>query len=148
MLQESSSTNWDLRTMMDGGSASLRPYALVLLIVCTVIILRLVSLWWKAPPFRAERQRDNPAYPRLLRSSSASLKRWISLLYLAWGICASRDVFQLCDSWMANKLWSISVLVPAVRELADILTVTLSVGLFVLLIQWHISWRLENLTQS
>lgn len=85
MLQESAPTSWDFRAMWSGPSVSLQMFMLFLLVICLVTSSKLMRLWRIAPPFRAQRLRDNTAYLPLLQSSVASLKQWISFTYLRMG---------------------------------------------------------------
>jgi len=148
MLQESASTSWDLRNMTLEPSAALKVYILFLFVVCIVTSIRLISLWRMAPPFRAHRQRDNPTYLALLRSSAANLKRWSRFTGVAWGIFASTSVYDFCNRILDEKRVGSLVIVFFVRELSTTLTMALLVVLFAFLVQWHISRRIENLAKS
>jgi|SRR5271165_2390199 len=148
MLQESASTGWDFRAMTVEPSTGLKLYVLFLLVVCVATSIKLVRLWRMAPPFRTERQRDNSAYQRLLQSSSASLKQWISFTYLGWGIFASISVCDLCNRLLDEKGVGSLLVVFLIRDFSTTLTMALLVALFAFLVRWHISRRIGYLPKS
>jgi hypothetical protein len=148
MLQESASTSWDMRNMTSEPSAALKMCILFLFVVCIVTSIRLISLWRTAPPFRAQRQRDNSAYLSLLQSSAASLKRWISFTCLGWGIFASISLYNLCNRLLDDKRVGGLLVVFLIREFSTTLTMALLVVLFAFLVQWHITMRMENFAKS
>jgi len=145
MLQESTSTTWDLRTIGPEPSIGLKIYLLFLLGVCIVSIIKLVRVWRLAPPFRASRHRDNPAYPSLLRSLVASLRQWVSCTFLGWGIFASIRLSDVCGGLLYEKSVGSLFVVYLVREFSTSLTLTLLVVLLPFLIQWYVSRRMEYL---
>jgi hypothetical protein len=87
MLQES--TTWDLRHMTREPSTSTKIYMLFLLVVCIVTTGKLISVWRRALPFRLSQRAGNPDYPRLLQTSGTSLRQWICLTVLTWGVFAA-----------------------------------------------------------
>jgi hypothetical protein len=121
---------------------------LFLLVVCIVTSIKLVRLWRMAPPFRAQRQRDNSAYLSLLQSSAASLKQWISFTYLGWGIFASISLYNLCNQLLDDKRVGGLMVVFLVREFSTTLTMALLVALFAFLAQWHMSRRIQIFPNS
>src|ERR1700760_2354495 len=130
MLQESAPIGWDLRTMNVGTSFSLKIYVLFLLVIFIATSIRLARVWRMAPPFRPNRQRDNLAYPVLLRTSAASLKQWASLTYLGWGIFASTAAYNICNRLLEGIRMSSVFLVFGIREFSSALTMALLVALF------------------
>jgi hypothetical protein len=148
MLQESATTSWDPRAITSTPSVSLKLYMLFLLVVCIVTSIKLVRLWRMAPPFRAQRQRDNSAYLSLLQSSAASLKQWISFTYLGWGIFASISLYNLCNQLLDDKRVGGLMVVFLVREFSTTLTMALLVALFAFLAQWHMSRRIQIFPNS
>ena len=148
MLQESAATSWDPRAITSTPSVSLKLYMLFLLVVCIVTSIKLVRLWRMAPPFRAQRQRDNSAYLSLLQSSAASLKQWISFTYLGWGVFASISLYNLCNQLLDDKRVGGLMVVFLVREFSTTLTMALLVALFAFLAQWHMSRRIQIFPNS
>jgi hypothetical protein len=121
---------------------------LFLLVVCIVTSIKLVRLWRMAPPFRAQRQRDNSAYLSLLQSSAASLKQWIGFTYLGWGIFASISLYNLWNQLLDDKRVGGLMVVFLVREFSTTLTMALLVALFAFLAQWHMSRRIQIFPNS
>ncbi len=146
--QESAYTSWDLRTMTSEPSTALKIYILFLFVVWIVTSVKLIRIWRMAGPFRAQRQRENPAYESLLQSSAASLKRWIRFTGFGWGIFASKSIYDFCDRLLDQKTVGSLVVVFFVRDLSTALTMALLVALFAFLVQWHIGRRIENLAKS
>jgi len=148
MLQESAATSWNPRAITSTPSVSLKLYMLFLLVVCIVTSIKLVRLWRMAPPFRAQRQRDNSAYLSLLQSSAASLKQWIGFTYLGWGIFASISLYNLWNQLLDDKRVGGLMVVFLVREFSTTLTMALLVALFAFLAQWHMSRRIQIFPNS
>jgi len=59
-------------------STELQLYLLFLLAAGMVGIVKLLIVWWAAPPFRLPRVKDRPAYVQKLAATAASLQRWIA----------------------------------------------------------------------
>ena len=148
MLQESASTSWDFRAMTSEPSASFKMYMLFLLVVCVATSIKLVRVWRMAPPFRAVRQGDNSEYVTLLRSSAASLKRWISFTYLGWGIFASMSLYDLCNRLLDQKRVGDLLVVFLIQDFSTTLIMALLVALFAFLVRWDVSRRIEHLPRS
>jgi hypothetical protein len=142
MLQESSSTTWDLRTMVIEPSGILKAYIFFLLTVCVVAIVKLVRSWRLVPPFRSAT--DKASVPRL-RSTIESLRYWRGVTYQGWGIFASISLYELCDRLLDQRRVGDLLVVFLIREFSTALTMALLVALFLYLVQWHLHRRAEKL---
>jgi len=147
MLQESTSTTWDLRAIDFARSTSTKVYILFLLAVCIVGSVKLVRMWWAAPPFRLSQKRSSPAYLQWLESENTSLRRWIGFVFLWWGMFASVNLQDVCNGLLNIQVKVINrlLIVYEIRDFSTALTAALLVVLFLYLIQWHVQNRMERL---
>jgi len=143
MLQAAST--WDLQPMGPALSPAFRLYMVFLFAVCLLATSKLIKLWRAAPPFKLERQEKNPAYFRALEMSSDSLRQWITFTFLAWGIVASIDLYNLCNSLLGDKAIRRLAILFAIEGFSIGLTLALLVVLFLALIRWHVLKRVEQL---
>lgn len=146
MIQEA--TTWDLRQLQPVLSTTTRIYLLFLFVTCVVTVAKLVRTWRSAPPFQLLRQVGNAAYIRSLRVASARLERWVSLVFIGFGICASTGVYELCVRLLDEKQFGSFAILFAVLGFSSTLTLTLLVVLFLVLVRWHLIQRIEKLGGS
>jgi hypothetical protein len=143
MLQES--TTWDLWHMTRGPSSSTKIHMLFLLVVCIVTTVKLIRVWRTALPFRFSPGAGNPEYLRLLQTSGTSLKQWICLTGLMWGVFASVSLYDFCNGLLIEKQTPREMLLFAIQDFSTTLTMTLLVALFSFLARWHMLKRIEYL---
>jgi len=93
----------DLRHMTREPSTSTKIHMLFLLIVCIVTTVKLIRVWRTAPPFRLSQRAGNPDYLRLLQTSGTSLRQWICLTVLTWGVFASVSLYDFCNGLLMEK---------------------------------------------
>jgi len=148
MLQESATTSWDIRTMCYTPSTKEKLYLLFLLAVCVVTTIKLVKLWIAAPPFRLNRQSDNPAYWQQLENAKTSLKQWMAVTLLVWGIFTSVSVYDVCNRLLDQKAFGGLLLISIIADFSTALILCLVVVLFTLLVRWHVMKRMEHLHKS
>jgi hypothetical protein len=143
MLQES--VGWDTQNLIREPSTSFKIYMLFLVVVCVVTIIKLIRVWCGALPFRLHHQAKNPDYLKLLRISSHSLSHWINCIFLAWAILQSTVVYDVCRGMRNEKTTGLAVILFVIQDFATALSMALWVVLFVFLIRWHVSARIERL---
>jgi len=149
MLQESATTSWDLRTICySGPSTKLRLYLLFLGVACIVTSFKLVRLWIAAPPFQLKRQVGNAAYLHRLEHTRSSLKQWIALTLVIWGIFTSLSVYDVCNRLLGQKTYGSALFIDILGEFSTALTLCLVVVLFILLVRWYLMKRMEQLHKS
>ena len=148
MLQESSSTAWDPRAMHSVPSAIFKIYLLFLMTVSVVAFFKMMLVWRTAPPFRTARQKDDPKYLPLLKSTVQSFSYWKSLTYLGWWIFASISLYQLCNRLLDDRRVGDLLVVFLLREFSTTFTMALLVALLVHLLQWNLQKRIEKLDRS
>jgi len=120
-------------------------YMLFLFAVCVVTSVKLIRVWRTAPPFRLSRRACSPAYLQLLETSGTSLKQWIGVTFLGWGIFASISVYDVCDRLLDDKRIGGFVILFVIQDFSTILTMALLVALFSFLARWHMLKRIEHL---
>jgi len=143
MLQESGS--WDLRNMCYSPSIKLRLYLLFLLVACIVTSFKLVRLWITAPPFQLKRQAGNTVYFHRLEHARTSLKQWMTLTLVIWGIFTSLSTSDMCNGLLAQKTYGSTLFIYILGEFSTALTLCLVVVLFMLLVRWYLMKRMEQL---
>jgi hypothetical protein len=143
MLQESAT--WDLRHMTREPSTSTKIHMLFLLVVCIVTTVKLIRVWRTAPPFRLSQRAGNPEYLRLLQTSGTSLRQWICLTVLTWGVFASVSLYDFCSGLLMEKRMAREMFLFAIQDFSTTLTMTLLVVLFSFLVRWHLLKRIEYL---
>lgn len=143
MLQES--VTLDPQNLIVEPSISQRIYVLFLVVVCVVTIIKLIRVWRTALPFRLSSQSKNPSYLKLLRISHRSLSHWIGCVFLAWAILSSTAIYNFCHGMLYEKVTGRIVILFATRDLFTSLSMALWVVLFVFLVRWHVSNRIERL---
>jgi hypothetical protein len=148
MLQESGTTSWDIRTICYAPSTKLKLYLLFLLAVCVVTTVKLVKLWIVVPPFRFNRQPHNPVYWQQLENAKNSLKQWIAVTLLVWGIFTSVSVYDVCNRLFDQKVFGGLLLISIIADFSTALILCLVVVFFTLLVRWHIMKRMERLQKS
>jgi hypothetical protein len=148
MLQESATTSWDMRTMYYAPSTRYKLYMLFLLVVCVATGIKLVRLWIAAPPFRLSRQAHNPAYLQQLEYARNSLKQWMAVTLLVWGIFTSVSVYDVCNRLLDQKAFGGLLLISIIADFSTVLILCLVVVLFTLFVRWHLMKRIERLHKS
>jgi hypothetical protein len=103
-----------------------------------------VKLWIAAPPFRLNRQSDNPLYLKKLQSAENSLRQWMALTFLVWGIFTWVSVYEVCSRLLDQKAFGGLLLISLVEEFSAALTLCLVVVLYTLLVRWHVMKRIEH----
>lgn len=142
MLQEA--VTFDLRHMNHEPSTSTEIYILFLFAVSIVGSVKLVRIWRAAPPFKLSRQSDSPPYLQLLATARTSLKHWIALTFLGWGLFASVNLFDVCNRLFdENKIRRPDILF-VIQDFSTTLTMALLVIIFLFLARWHIVRRIEH----
>jgi hypothetical protein len=116
-----------------------------LIVVCCMTVVRLIRIWWTAPPFRSSWQVQNPDYLKLLRISSRSLSHWIGCTFLGWAILSSTVLYDVCNGMRNEKATGLGVILFVIQDFSMALTMALWVVLFVFLVRWHVSARIERL---
>ena len=145
MLQESSSGIWDPRGVLVEPSGAFKVYLLFLLTVCVVTIVKIVRVWRAAPPFMLAREKGNPAYLTLLKSTAESLRLWRGFTYQGWGIFASISLYQLCNKLLDERRVGDLLVVYLILDFSATLMMALLVALFAYLLQWNLHKRVETL---
>ena len=148
MLQESSSSTWDPRTIVGEPSGILEAYIFFLLAVCVVTIVKLVLAWRAVPPFRLAAHKGSPPAMVRLRSSIKSFRYWRGLTYQVWGTFASLSLYELCDRLLDQRRVGDLLVVFLIREFSTTLTLVLLVALFLYFAQWHLYKLVEKLDKS
>jgi hypothetical protein len=143
MFQET--ITWDLRNMHAAPSAGMKLYMLFLLVACVVAGAKLLKAWRGAPPFRSERQANNPTYVDGLSAASISLKHWIGCIFLVWGIYASIHFYDACAGLLLKKTVGGSAIFFVVQDFAGALNMTLLVALYLFLVRWYLVKRIGRL---
>jgi hypothetical protein len=143
MLQET--MTWDPENMIVEPSTSQKIYVVFLIVVCVVAIVRLIRVWRVALPFRLPTQANNPSYLKLLRSTHGSLSHWMWCAFLGWGILSSTALYGFCNGMLNEKITVRTVILFQIRELSALLATALWVVLFVFLVRWHVSNRIDRL---
>lgn len=149
MLQETAT--WDLRRMSPPVPPGFGAYLLFLLTACisaTAHLIHLITLWREAPPFRLERQEQNPAYIQRLEVTSASLRQWVTCSFLAWGIFTSVGLYDFCNRLLNEKAVGRFEILFGIEEFSTVLSMALLTVLFLVLIRWHILRRIEWLRHA
>lgn len=142
MLQES--VTWDPQMIVEPSTGQ-KIYVLFLVVVCVVTIIKLMRVWRVALPFRLSTQANNPSYLKLLRICHRSLCQWFGCIFLAWAILSSTAIYNLCHGMLSEKVTGRTVILFAIRDFFTSLSMALWVVLFVFLIRWHVSNRIERL---
>ena len=143
MLQET--VTWDPQNMIVEPSIGQKIYVLFLVVVCVVTIVKLIRIWRVALPLRLSTQANNPSYLKLLRSTHGSLSYWMWCMFLGWGILSFTALYDFCNGMLNEKVTGRMVILLEIRELSTSLAMALWVVLFVFLVRWHVSNRIERL---
>ena len=148
MLQESSLKAWDPRAMHSAPTLIFKIYLLFLLTVSVIAFVKMIPVWRIEPPFRTARQKGDPAYLALLKSTVDSLRYWRSLTYQGWGIFACVSLSELCNRLLDDGRVGDLLVVYLIREFSTAFTMALLVALVVFLLQWNLHRRVEQLHNS
>jgi uncharacterized membrane protein (DUF485 family) len=148
MLLQEASENWDFQNVCYGTSALLKIYLLVLFAICVVVCVKLVRAWRTAPPFRLERQAQNPAYKWLLQKTETSLSQWMSFTVLCWGIFISISLYNWCVQLLNQKAFVPVLLINIILGFSTASTAALLVVLFGFIARWHVVKRIDHLHSS
>lgn len=142
MLQES--TGWDPRAMHAEPSVGLKLYSLYLFVVCVVTVLKLLRIWWIAPPFMPFRGTDASAYVSSLRNSAGSLKQWLTCTLLVSGIFFSTTLYRFCDRILDSERVGFGVVAFVIRDFSTEASIALLIVLFAFLVRWHLLTRVRR----
>ena len=143
MLQQT--TTFDLRGMIDGSSTKAEIYTFFFLIAFIVTAVKVVRVWWVAPPFKVSRQATNPVFLVTLENSVHSLKRWSECAFLGWGMLTALTITDFCNGSFYERSTGWPVIVSVFRELSVALTMAMLIMLFSLFARWHMLKRIEFL---
>jgi hypothetical protein len=130
--------------MIREPSAGMNAYMLFLFITCVVTSIKLIKVWRIAPLFRLSRLVDRPHYLQLLLTSTSSLRLWIGLTFLGWGIFASVSLYKVCDKLLDENRIGNSVILFIIEDFSTAFTMTLLAVLFLFVVRWHLLKRIEN----
>jgi hypothetical protein len=144
---EQTSATWDPRYIDAPLPASAKILILYLLIVCVAASVKLIKTWIPAIPFRLSARRNDQAYVGQLENSRDSLKQWMLLTLLLWGILTSIRIAEACQGLLMTKVIGTAILY-VFQDIAESLTKTLSVLMFIFLVRWHILRRIEFLRRT
>jgi hypothetical protein len=133
----------DPRYMYREPSTALKLYLLFLGIVCFVCFARLIKIWRIAPPFALSRRIGDANYQRLLTCLSKSLLQWIGLTFLGWGLYMSTSVYDVSGRLLDQKRIGRADIAFVSWDYAVILTMALSVVLFLFVSRWHMLNRID-----
>jgi hypothetical protein len=145
MLQEATSTTWDLRNIERPTPIATKLYVLYLFAVFLVASVKLIRVWRRALPFRLSSKACSPDYLQVLEASSISLGRWIETTFLVWGIFASVSLYDVCDRLLLSKTIGNSVILFVIQDFSTTFTMALLIVLFLYLVRWHMLKRIERL---
>lgn len=120
-------------------------FALFLILVLLVAAICLVRLWVSAPPFCLRRQEENPNYLRILERWRLSTKQWIGLTALCWAFVFSYEVANFAIYAAGSKSTGAASLLFAIWRLGMIMEMAAFALLFLLLAQWHMLNRAQQL---
>jgi hypothetical protein len=137
---------FDYQHLIREPSTSFKLYVLFLLASCVVTGTKLIRVWRAAPPFRLSRRANSPEYLELLRRSRRSLKQWIGLIFLSYGILFSTSLYDVCNRLLGDNRWGSEAILLVVEDYATGLNMALWVVVFVFLARWHMLKRIERLT--
>jgi hypothetical protein len=85
------------------------------------------------------------AFLQSLEISSTSLRQWIGLTLLAWGIFASVSLYHGCNRLLDSKSTGSFMILFVIQDFSTTLTMALLVVLFLYLVRWHMLKRIERL---
>jgi hypothetical protein len=146
MPRQDVTTTWDISTMTHSPSGPTKLYMLLLLIACIAAGVKLIEGWRRAARFRKSTQPAQPEYFQFLISHIISLKRWIQLAILAWGICLCLNVGDNL-TYLRSSISELHHPVILLSMLSDYLTFTTMAMFtitFIYLVRWYLSTRLER----
>jgi len=118
---------------------------LFLVLIGTVAVVKLLRVWRAAPPFRLSSKKDSPTYVQQLQKSASSLRQWIGLTFLGWGIFASVSLVNVCYRVLDEKAVGWATFLFVLIDYATALNMALFVVLLLYLIRWHILKRINSL---
>jgi len=144
MLQESTQVQWDPLYIDRAPSTGLRIYLLFLLVACVVTLFDLVRVWRAVPPFSAKSPPIASIYFEMLQVNASRFRRWIGLIFLAWGLRTSTGLYNTCSAMLEEKMTGLAVIVSVIRDFTAELSLGLLAVLFLYLARWHILTRIEN----
>jgi hypothetical protein len=136
---------WDLRHMTREPSTVTEAYILSLLIVGVIGVVKLLRAWRVSPPFRLSHTTNKPSYLELLQSSANSLTQWIGLTFLGWGIYASRNIYNVCDRLLDQRMIGSSVILIIMEDFSSDLMMGLLTVTFLFAVRWHMFKKIDYL---
>lgn len=140
-MQEES-INWSDPVIVDRyPSTELRLYVIFLVLIVVVASIRMIRLWYAAPPFRLMRQANNPAYLRLLSATKQSLQQWMGCTLLSWAVFTSLTVTEFAHRALMQKATGIAAFLGEAENIGMTITLTLFIVMLLFLSRWHILRR-------
>jgi hypothetical protein len=137
------SPGWDPRYTYREPSTALKLYLLFLGIVCFVCFAKLIQIWRIAPPFALSRRIVDGNYSRRLKRLSKSLQQWIGLTFLGWGLWMSTSIYDVSGRLLEQKRIGGADIAFVSWDYSVILTMALSVVLFLFVSRWHMLNRID-----
>ena len=131
--------------MLSEPSVGFRLYILFLVLVCIVAAINLFKIWRGAPPFKLSLKRDSPTYIQVLETSATTLRQWIGLTFLGWGIFASLDLVDVCNHFLEQGIVRGAGILLVIIDYSMTLNMTLVVALLLYLARWYMLKRIERL---
>ena len=144
MLQEDAAASWELRHIDGPAPLAIKLYVLFLFITCLVALTKLVRTWIAISPFvRHAVEKQQSALP-LLERTAISLRRWIGLALLLFGIFTASTIERFCRISGNLKMTTFCWFTDAIGEWSVGLELALFVVAFLYLIRWSILNRIER----
>jgi hypothetical protein len=145
MLQQGTGVTWDFNQIGYASYVPVRLFVLYLFATCVMALTKLVRTWVALPPLaKPSVDRLQSALPMLERTA-VSLRRWLVLTVLAWGMATSFTIVSFCQrmlTWEVSLRWLITL--SHVAQLSVTLTFALVVIAFLYVIRWYLLNRIER----
>ena len=139
---------WEYRHIIREPSTSFKLYVFFLLLVCIVAVVKLLRAWRGAPPFRLSAKEESPTYVQELHASASSLRQWIGLTFLGWGIFTSISLVDVCYRALSEKVLGWATFLFVLTDYAHALNMALFAVLLLYLIRWHMLTRIDRLEKQ
>ena len=133
---------FDYQHLIRGPSTGFKLYVLFLLVACIVTSMKLVRVWFYAPPFRRSTLANIPEYLRLLETSSRSLRQWIACVFFSYGLLFSNSLYDVCRSLLSENRVGSAAIIFGLEDYAMGLSAALWVALFAFLTRWYLLKRI------
>jgi len=135
---------WDFVSVQREPTLAIKVYVLVVLASFIVAAVHLVKFWRSARILK--RFDGNLDFDALLplRDRALSLKRWIVLNILAWGVVAVYGVGNITKGIGSQKSIGAALLLDIFWDLCQPLILLQWAVLVLFLVRWHMLWRIER----